>query len=172
MTQQTASASASAVAALVRRCLPAIPFTEGESKTEADLQVAAGDLFRLVQGLKTHRDLAFDLLRNITAIDMMAEGLAAKYNLYSLKHRHSLQLTVLTAPGSPNIASITSLYATANWHEREAAEMVGLVFDGHPNLQNLLLEEDLRIHPLLKTHPLQKVEILQGIEDTKPGFDF
>jgi NADH:ubiquinone oxidoreductase subunit C len=50
--------------------------------------------------------------------------------------------------------------------------MVGLVFDGHPNLKNLLLEEDLRIHPLLKAHPLQQVEILQGIEDTTPGFKF
>ncbi len=46
------------------------------------------------------------------------------------------------------------------------------MFDGHPNPKNLLLEEDLRIHPLLKAHPLQKAEILQGIEDSRPGFEF
>jgi NADH:ubiquinone oxidoreductase subunit C len=50
--------------------------------------------------------------------------------------------------------------------------MVGLVFDGHPNPKNLLLEEDIRIHPMLKAHPLQKVELLQGIEDTSAGFKF
>ena len=77
-----------------------------------------------------------------------------------------------TPPGNPHIPSLTALYSAANWHEREAAEMVGLVFDGHPNPKNLLLDEDVRIHPLLKAHPLQKGEFFQGIEDTSAGFKF
>jgi NADH-quinone oxidoreductase subunit C len=70
------------------------------------------------------------------------------------------------------VPTLTGLYTAANWHEREASEMFGFQFAGHPDPRNLLLEEDLHIHPLLKAHPLQKVEILQGIEEGDPGFKF
>lgn len=157
----------------LKKAIPAVvEHTVGETKTEVDIVVAPVDLLALVKELHGRKELAFDFLRNITAIDLVEEGLAAKYNFWSFKHNRSVQVTVVTPPGKPNLPSITSIYAAANWHEREAAEMVGLVFDGHPNPKNLLLEEDLRIHPLLKAHPLQKQEILQGIEDTRPGFDF
>lgn len=162
-----------ALADAVRKAVADVPFEIGESKTDVDLRVAPEHLPRLVQQLTEHPDLAFDYLRNMVGIDMgPADGLAAKYHLYSFRHGHAIQLTVFTPPGSPNIPSLTSFFGSADWHEREAAEMVGLVFDGHPNLKNLLLEEDLRIHPLLKSHPLQKVEILQGIEEGPPGFKF
>jgi len=160
------------ISALVHKHLSKIPFTADKTSTDANITVAPEHFLELVEGLKNRRELAFDFLRNIVAIDMVEEGLTAKYHLYSYKHRHAIQLTVNTPPGNPHIPSLTGLYAAANWHEREAAEMVGLVFDGHPNLTNLLLDEDVRIHPLLKAHPLQKGEIFQGLEDTEPGFKF
>ncbi|MFQ5380421.1 MAG: NADH-quinone oxidoreductase subunit C [Dehalococcoidia bacterium] len=144
----------------------------GETKTDVDVRVSAENLPALVQRLTEDPALAFDYLRNVVGIDMGEDGLAAKYHLYSFEHGHSVQITVLTPPGSPQIPSLTSFFAAANWHEREAAEMVGLAFEGHPDLRNLLLEEDLKIHPLLKTHPLQEAEILQGIEEGPPGFSF
>jgi NADH-quinone oxidoreductase subunit C len=144
----------------------------GRTKTDLVIRVPAAQLTELMQILTEHRALAFDLLRNLTATDMGLEGLACSYHLYSFTHGHALQVTVLTPPGEPHIPSLTGFFAAANWHEREAAEMVGLVFDGHPNLKNLFLEEDLRIHPLLKAHPLQQAEILQGIEEGPPGFKF
>jgi hypothetical protein len=68
----------------------------------------------------------------------------------------------LQSPGSTRPRTGTSAKPRKCWGS----------FSGHPNLKNLLLEEDLRIHPLRKAHPLQKPEILQGIEDTKAGFNF
>lgn len=171
MSNETATAYPG-VTALVHKHLGKIPFTASKTRTDANIDVAPEHLLELVEGLKTRRELAFDYLRNIVAIDMTEEGLACKYQFYSFKHRHALQVSVLTPPGNPHIPSLTGLYAAADWHEREAAEMVGLVFDGHPNLRNLLLDEDVAIHPLLKAHPLQKVELLQGIEDTSAGFKF
>ncbi len=157
----------------LKKAIPVIlEHTVSETKSEVDIAVAPADLLALVKELNGRKELSFDYLRNITAIDMVEEGLVAKYNFWSFKHGRSLQVTVTTPPGKPNLPSLTPIFAAANWHEREAAEMVGLVFDGHPNPKNLLLEEDLRIHPMLKAHPLQKQEILQGIEDTRPGFDF
>ncbi|MGB4861294.1 MAG: NADH-quinone oxidoreductase subunit C [Tepidiformaceae bacterium] len=175
MTNEAAPAAAPAfpgTSALVHKHLGKIPFTGGKNSTDAIIYVAPENLLELVQGLKERRELAFDYFRNLTAIDMVEDGLTAVYHFYSYKHHHSIQVTVNTPPGNPHLPSLTSLYGAADWHEREAAEMVGLVFDGHPNLKNLLLEEDIRIHPLLKAHPLQKFEIQQGIEDTSAGFDF
>jgi NADH-quinone oxidoreductase subunit C len=160
------------VTALVHKHLGKIAFTASKNSTDAIIHIGPEHFLELVQGLKERRELAFDYLRNITAIDMVEEGLTAVYHFFSFKHQHAIQVTVATPPGNPHIPTLTGLYDAANWFEREAAEMVGLVFDGHPNLKNLLLDEDVRIHPLLKAHPLQKVEILQGIEDTSAGFKF
>ncbi len=160
-----------AIATLVRGRLPDVPFEASKTKSYADLRIAPGHFLALVTGLRDDDELAFDLLRNIVSLDMEDEGLWAKYHFYSFKHGHALQVTVPTPPGAPTIPSLTALYPAANWHEREAAEMMGLVFEGHPDPRNLLLEEDLRIHPLRKAHPLQKAEILQGIEDGPPGVE-
>lgn len=160
------------LADLVRLNVPDVPFTAAETTTDTDLQVAPAHLLALVTGLKTRRQLAFDYLRNVAGLDMQGEGLVVKYHLYSFTHGHALQVTVACPPDNPRVPSLTGLYDAAQWHEREAAEMFGLVFEGHPNPKALFLEEDLRIHPLLKAHPLQAVEILQGIEEGPPGFKF
>jgi NADH-quinone oxidoreductase subunit C len=160
------------ISALVHKHLGKVPFTASKHSTDAVIHCAPEHFLELVTGLRDRRELAFDFLRNVTGIDMVEDGLRCVYHFYSFKHGHAIQVDVDTPAGNPHIPSLTSLYGAADWHEREAAEMVGLVFDGHPNLKNLLLDEDVRIHPLLKAHPLQKVEILQGIEDTSAGFKF
>jgi NADH-quinone oxidoreductase subunit C len=146
--------------------------TLGETKTDLDLRIRPEQLLDVATALKSSPTLSFDYLRNIAGVDFGDEGMALKYHFYSFRHGWALQVTVPTAAGHPHIPSLTPLYPAANWHEREAAEMFGFVFDGHPNLKNLLLDEDVHIHPLLKAHPLQKPEIKQGIESGPPGFTF
>ncbi|MBE7520434.1 MAG: NADH-quinone oxidoreductase subunit C [Thermoflexaceae bacterium] len=160
------------LAGAIKKALPKVPCAASLTKTDLDLRVAPADLLALVQGLKDHPDLGFDYLRNVTGLDMQENGLELKYHFYSFKHGHTVQVTVATPPGESHLPTLAGLYAAADWHEREAAEMFGFVFDGHPDPRNLLLEEDLRIHPLLKAHPLQPVEIVQGIEDGRAGFEF
>jgi NADH-quinone oxidoreductase subunit C len=143
-----------------------------ETGTDVDIAVPPERLHTLIEALKTRSTLSFDFLRNILGLDFEAEGMALKYQLYSFKHGHAVQVTIATAAGHPHVRSLTDLYPAADWHEREASEMFGFVFDGHPNPKNLLLEEDLHIHPLLKAHPLQKAEIKQGIEEGPAGFKF
>jgi NADH-quinone oxidoreductase subunit C len=154
------------------KALPGLTLEIGESKTDVDVTCPPEHCEAFFRLLRDDANLSFDYLRNIAGVDFEEEGMALKYHLYSFKHGHNLQVTVPTTAGHPRVPSLTSIYAAANWHEREASEMFGFQFDGHPNPKNLLLEEDLHIHPLLKAHPLQKAEILQGIEDGRPGFDF
>ena len=148
--------------------------TLGETSTDVELHIDATHIAALFPVLRDEPGLAFDFLRNMSGVDYGDEGRALKYQLYSFRHGHALQvavaLPVYTFP-HVSLASIESLYPGANWHEREAAEMFGIDFEGHPNLRNLLLEEDLHIHPLLKAHPLQKMEIKQGIESGPAGFN-
>lgn len=160
------------IAREVKGLLPEGVLEFGETKTCVDLTCPPEHLLELVTALKERKKLGFDYLRNIAGVDFEAEGMAIKYHLYSFEHNYHLQVTVPTTAGHPHVPSLTGLYHAADWHEREASEMFGFQFDGHPNLKNLLLEEDLHIHPLLKAHPLQKAEILQGIEEGDPGFEF
>lgn len=151
---------------------PNVPYEVSETLTDIDVACTPDLYAELINTLHERKEVSFDYLRNMSGMDWEDLGLGLKVHLYSFKHNWNVQVTVACPPDNPTIPSITGLYAAANWHEREAAEMLGLVFEGHPNLKNLLLEEDLRIHPLRKAHPLQKPEILQGIEDTKAGFNF
>jgi NADH-quinone oxidoreductase subunit C len=146
-----------------------------ETKTDVNVEIPLESLRAFVETLRDRGPLRFDFLRNISGVDFGEEGMALKYAFYSFRHGHSLQVTVPLPPHHhPHtvVPTLTDLYPAADWHEREAGEMFGIEFAGHPDPRNLLLEEDLHIHPLLKAHPLQKMEIKQGIEEGPAGFTF
>jgi NADH-quinone oxidoreductase subunit C len=66
---------------------------------------------------------------------------------------------------NPNIDTVTNIWKTADWHEREAYDMFGIIFNGHPNLQRILTPEGFEGHPLRKDYPLKgrQPETLKGI---------
>ena len=108
--------------------------------------------------------LSMDLLRNLTAVDWQDAGIELVYHLYSLRQRHGVCIKARLTGDAPAIATVTDLYMGAEWAEREVREMFGVEFEGHPDPRNLLLDEDLDIHPLLKSHPLAEIELPQGVD--------
>jgi NADH-quinone oxidoreductase subunit C len=103
----------------------------------------------------------FDSLSCITAIDNGVESgtLAIVYNLYSIPHHHSLVLKVQVSrllPCIEKVPSLSSIWHSANWDEREAYDMFGVEFDGHPYLQRILLPADWQGHPLRKDYSPQE----------------
>ncbi len=112
---------------------------------------------RLREHLLHLRDtLGFDFLTFMTAIDRPPESrLELVYRLFSYTTRLALMVRVLLPRKAARVDTVSDLYRTAEWHEREAAEMFGIVFTGHPDPRKLLLPDDLEGHPLLKdfTHP-------------------
>ncbi|MGA1865014.1 MAG: NADH-quinone oxidoreductase subunit C [bacterium] len=78
------------------------------------------------------------------------EYLEVVYHLYSITRRHKITVKVRVSCEEPMVPSLHSIYKGVDWHEREAAEMFGIVFQGHPDPRHLLLDEDVKGHPLRK----------------------
>jgi len=80
------------------------------------------------------------------------------YELLSIERNHRLRVKVGLAEEDPRIPSVVALYPTASWHEREAFDFFGIVFEGHPDLTRILLPDDWEGHPLRKTEELGGVD--------------
>jgi NADH-quinone oxidoreductase subunit D len=96
--------------------------------------------------------LRFDTLRLVTGIDRPPETIEIVYHLLSLTQHHGIRLRVRLAREDPLVISLQDLWPTANWHERETYDLLGVRFSGHPNLRRLLLPPDWVGHPLRKDY--------------------
>jgi NADH-quinone oxidoreductase subunit C len=89
------------------------------------------------------------------------------YNLYSLPFRWRVRLKIRVAEGE-SVPSLTPIWHTANWHEREVYDMFGVKFDNHPDLQRILMPDDWVGHPLRKDYPLMFEEVTFTHNKDKP----
>jgi len=109
--------------------------------------------------LKSKHD--FDLLADVCGADRGPEEdprFEVNYHLFSTVHFQRLRLKVLVSEDNPKIESVTSIWKTADWHERETYDLFGVVFDGHPDLRRILLPSDFDGHALRKDYPLRGYE--------------
>lgn len=117
------------------------------------VHVAPADWPQIAAWLRNEPAIQLDWLRCLTGIDYAADGqLAVAYELMSFTHRHDLAVKVYVSRDNPVIVSVAHLWPAANWHEREAFDLLGIVFEGHPNLQRILLADDWAGHPLRKDY--------------------
>lgn len=135
------------------------------------IEVAPAAIAEVAGFLKTESALAFDALNNLSGVDYFepdAKKLAkfghephveVVYHLYSYTHRHSLVVKVKLPRWQgnqtgklPDVPSVAAVWAIADWHEREAFDLVGINFTGHPNLRRILCAEDWEGHPLRKDY--------------------
>lgn len=118
--------------------------------------------------LRDHEETYFDFLSCISAVD---DGLDAKtftvvYHLASIPYNHQLTLKVIIENDRqlnnlPVVPSVVSVWRTADWHEREAFDLMGIYFEGHPDLRRILLPDDWEGYPLRKDY--QEAETYHGI---------
>jgi NADH-quinone oxidoreductase subunit C len=144
------------LAARLRDRMPDTIVARGETTTV----VPREDLVGLLAWLRDDAELAFDLLASITATDWLERSPRSwvSYELYSTAHRHRLRLKVGLTEGDERLPSVTGLYPTANWHEREVFDLFGIAFDGHPDPSRILLPDDWEGHPLRKSEELGGVD--------------
>jgi NADH-quinone oxidoreductase subunit C len=103
--------------------------------------------------LMTLKGMGLDYLNCLSAVDRIASGeLEVVYNLSSLALPTKALVRARVPREDPIIRSVASLWGTADWHEREAFDMMGIRFDGHPDLRRILLSEDWVGYPLRKDY--------------------
>jgi NADH-quinone oxidoreductase subunit C len=101
----------------------------------------------------------------VSAVDYLAregaEGtrLHSVYHLTSMTYRRRIRLEVAVTAEDPHVPSVTPVYPTADWHERETFDMFGVLFDGHPALTRILMPDDWDGHPQRKDYPLGGVPV-------------
>lgn len=129
--------------------------TANTQNSQPYLIVPVDQVVTICQFLRDDERLFFDLLACVTGIDNGPEAntMDVMYNLTSIPYEHNLMLKVVvsrTANGArlPSVPSVAHIWRTADWHEREAFDLVGIYFDNHPDLRRILLPTDWVGHPL------------------------
>jgi NADH-quinone oxidoreductase subunit C len=109
--------------------------------------------------LKTNSELLFDMCEDVTAIDWAKKKnrFTVIYHIYSLTNKFRLRLACDVEENSAHIASVTSVWKSANWYERETFDMYGIKFDNHPDLRRMYMPEEYEYHPLRKDYPLMGI---------------
>ena len=115
-------------------------------------------ILEMCQYLRDDAKQAYDMLSDLTVVDydQRVPRFEVVYNLYSTTLKHRIRLRAVVEQGEETIASVCSVWRAANWAEREAWDMFGIGFTGHPNLRRILMYEEFEGHPLRKDYPIQK----------------
>src|SRR5215471_17704832 len=125
-----------------------------EFRGEATYMIAANDLREIANFCRD--ELSFDYLLDITSIDNFGEEprFEIVYHLYSMPHGVHLRLKLKVSEDVSAVDTVSDVWPTANWHEREIYDMMGIKFNGHPDLRRILMWDGYPFFPLRKDFPL------------------
>ena len=130
---------------------------------------------RIADVAKTMRDdesLRFELCSSVSGVDYLGADerrLHVAYHLTSMTYRRRVRLEAAVSTDNPHLPTVTQVYPTADWQERETYDMFGVVFDGHPGLTRILMPDDWEGHPQRKDYPLGGIPVeYKGAEIPPP----
>ena len=148
--------SATGVAERVRALYPDVVV----ARDEASVSLGREDLLAALESFRADPALRLDFLSSVTATDWPGRDprFWLVYELSSNDLRHRLRVKVGLHEDDLHVPSVTGLFPTADWHERETFDFYGVVFDGHPDLRRILLPDDWQGWPLRKTEELGGVD--------------
>ena len=146
------------IKSLVEEGIPNAVTSEDLASTPKALGIDAAKIKQVCELLQGHEKAYFDSLSCLTGIDNGLDigTIEVVYNLYSIPYDLHLTLKVSLDRNDPVVDSVSSVWKTANWHEREAYDLVGVRFEGHPDLRRILLPDDWEGHPLRKDYVEQE----------------
>lgn len=140
---------------------------EDANSTPKSLLVKADQIDLVCKELLQNPGTYFDLLSCLTGLDNGPEkdSMEVIYNLYSIPFDISLMLKVEVPRKDPRVPTVSHIWSTANWHEREAFDLLGIHFTGHPDLRRILMPADWEGHPLQKDYT--EPERYRGMETVR-----
>lgn len=107
--------------------------------------------FETAELLKSHDEFRYHYLRNVSGVDYETY-MEAVYHMINLDNHQEICVKVRTDRDQPSIPSVTPIWPTANWNEREIYDLLGIDFPGHPDLRRIMLPDDWVGHPLRKDY--------------------
>jgi len=138
---------------------------------ELTLYVEREHLQPIAQVLRDDPGLRFELLASVSGVDYLGSErrLHAVYHLTSMTYRRRIRLETSVSADDPHLPSVTAVYPTADWQERETYDMFGIIFDGHPALTRILMPDDWDGFPQRKDYPLGGIPVqYKGAEIPPP----
>ena len=177
MTEQAAPAEAAPepvdpIVARVREALGEAVSRDEEINGQLVLHVEPSRIVEVCTLLRDDPALRFDHLADVTAVDWLeynpeggppGQGRTPRfdvvYHLFSISLNHRVRLRAPVDEDDPTLPSVTSVWPSANWAERETFDLYGIKFAGHPDLTRILTPDDWQGHPLRKDYPLIEEEI-------------
>jgi NADH-quinone oxidoreductase subunit C len=148
--------NAAGIAERVRTSFPDVVV----ARDEASVIVGLDELLGGLGAFRDDPELGLDFLSSVTANDRPGRDprFWVVYELASTDHHHRLRVKVGVSEDDPHVPSVTGVFPTADWYERETYDFFGIVFDGHPDLRRILLPDDWEGWPLRKTEELGGVD--------------
>ncbi len=130
-----------------------------EFRNELTVVIKKDDIVHVSDFLKHDEELRFDLLEDLSGVDMYTptDRFQVVYHIFSLKNKFRLRLKVLVDESDLKVPTVSTVWSSANWHEREAYDMFGITFEGHPDLRRLYMPEEFEYFPLRKDFPLMGI---------------
>jgi NADH-quinone oxidoreductase subunit C len=139
---------------------------------EITFYVAREHLSAMLWTVRDDPSLRFELASSISGVDYgpgVPDRLHVVYELTSMTYRRRIRLEVAVGIEDPHVPSAVATYPTADWHEREAWDMFGIIFDGHPGLTRIMMPDDWDGHPQRKDYPLGGIPVeYKGAEIPAP----
>ncbi|WP_367044225.1 NADH-quinone oxidoreductase subunit C [Streptomyces sp. Je 1-332] len=131
-------------------------------RDELTFHIAREHLVRVAQTLRDDPALRFELCTGVCGVHFLEDKgreLHAVYHLRSITHNRLIRLEVSAPDADPHVPSLVSVYPTNDWHEREAYDFFGLIFDGHPALTRIMMPDDWQGFPQRKDYPLGGIPV-------------
>jgi NADH-quinone oxidoreductase subunit C len=139
---------------------------------ELTLHIKPERIAEVAQTMRDDEALRFELCSSVSGVDYLGSDerrLHVCYQLTSMTYRRRIRLETAVPAEDPHLPSVTSIYPTADWQERETYDMFGVIFDGHPNLTRILMPDDWEGYPQRKDYPLGGVPVeYKGAEIPPP----
>lgn len=135
---------------------PKYNFETAEFRNELTIKLDKKNITKVCKFLKEDENLQFKLCEDVTAIDWArrTDRFTVVYHIFSLEHNFRLRLKADVDESDCSIDTVSTVWKSANWAEREAYDMYGIKFKGHPDLRRMYLPEEFEYHPLRKDFPL------------------
>jgi NADH-quinone oxidoreductase subunit C len=144
------------------------PADAGPVGRDAFFRVRPERIADLCVFLRDEPELRFDFLQSLTAVDWPKRDVQEiVYHLFSYRHRHSLCVKADVPRGAPRLPSVAAIWPTANWQEREQFDLLGVVFEGHPDLRRILMPDDWVGHPMRKD--FHEPKSYRGMPTSRPS---